>query len=305
MKILHVSYQFASIKESIIDLVKDNPEWDINLIYEKTGIDKRYISGKKENAYTLAMGAARKLENLINFQAVELLIYVTQSPTHYIPSTAHLIHKELALSRNCLCFDLTQGCSGFIQSLFLAQSILRSKNLKNALIICADTYSKYISKTNKSCRPIFSDASSAIYLESSTNNCEFDFYTNSQAFHKLYLSEDNEKQELIMDGSYLIMEALKTIPPLIFTLIKKANKQIHCIDYFLFHQASKIMLENLFEKLHIPKQKLLCNYNIYGNTVSSSIPILIADNKNKLKNSTALLIGFGTGFSISACIMDF
>ena len=109
-----------------------------------------------------------------------------------------------------------------------------------------------------------------------------------------------------MNGNKVLMFTMSKLPDFIFKFLKDNNLNINNIDKFIFHQASKIVLDNLRRKLNIDKNKIPLNYDKYGNTVSSSIPILLKDllDQNKIKkNENLLLIGFGVGLSLGIALM--
>jgi 3-oxoacyl-[acyl-carrier-protein] synthase-3 len=108
-----------------------------------------------------------------------------------------------------------------------------------------------------------------------------------------------------MDGSKVFMFSMNSVPKCVENLLNKAKKKINEIDLFIFHQASKIVNNNLQRKLNLNKNKFLENYKKFGNTVSSSIPLLIAKNIEKLKNKKIIMCGFGVGLSAGACIYEF
>ena len=134
----------------------------INRIKEKTGIDNRYISGENENVIDISIKCSNKIFKKFPKKKINFLILVTQTSPYRIPTTACILQDKMGLKKNTIAFDINLGCSGFIYALRMGSSLIESKQAKNGLIICADTYTKYISKTNTACRPIFSDAAAAI-----------------------------------------------------------------------------------------------------------------------------------------------
>ena len=135
-----------------------------------TGINKRYISSKNENVITLSVKSARKLLNEKIKKQIGFLFFVSQTSPYKFPSVYCILQNELNLPKNIFATDINMGCSGYIYALKLANSFISTNNKKYGLIICSDTYTKYISKNNKSCRPIFSDASTATLLKITKKN---------------------------------------------------------------------------------------------------------------------------------------
>ena len=170
-KITSIEYYLPKKKENNKTLKKFNPKMDINRIKEKTGIDNRYISAEKETVIDISIKCANKIFKKFPKNKVDFLILVTQTSPYRIPTTACILQNKIGLKKNIIAFDINLGCSGFIYALRIASSLIESKQAKNGLIICADTYTKYISKKNTACRPIFSDAGAAILISKSLSAC--------------------------------------------------------------------------------------------------------------------------------------
>ena len=291
---------FQKKKENLQNLLKDNPKWDIKKIYSKTGIKNRYISEKNENIITLSMKSAIKILKNFEKDKISFLIFVTQTSNYKFPSLACILQNKLNLKTDIQAFDINMGCSGFIYALNLGEKIINSGQAKNGLIICADVYSKFINKKNSSCRPIFSDASSAIILSKSNYNSikKYSFGTDGSGALDLNLKENSKN--MIMKGANVALFAIKRVPESIKEILKKTNSKICDVDKFIFHQASKYVLDNIYRILKINKKKVFQNYKNIGNTTSSSIPIALklASLKKILKNNdTIVLCGFGVGLS--------
>ncbi len=145
MRMNRPTYCLASHEEKLEDLAVENPDWDLNRIFEKVGISKRFVSDKNETAFTLALKAAEQsLKDYETRDNIDGLIYVTQSPESRIPATSCILQEKLNLPKKCATFDLIQGCSGFVYGLAMGHSLLEACGLNNCLIVCAETYTKYI-----------------------------------------------------------------------------------------------------------------------------------------------------------------
>lgn len=286
--------------------------WDYKKLIDKTGIKFIYKSKHDESALSMAITAAKKLK--VKKNDINALIYVTQSPEFHLPTNACVIQDKLNLNKNIIAFDVNQGCSGFIYGLFLAQQIIKNNSKGKVLLLCSDTYTKNININNKSCSTIFSDAASASLISKyKKKNSNFLFYTDGSGAKDLILNYSgfNYKKdlspELFMNGRKVLSFTMNVVPDLIKKLIKKEKIEINKIKYFIFHQASKIVIDNLTRILNIPSKKVYRNYSKYGNTVSSTIPICLNELlKKKLvkKGDKILLCGFGVGLSAGTTIME-
>ena len=316
-KVKYIEYYLPKHIENIETLKKEIPGWNSLLSYNATGINKRYLA-KKESVLDMAEISAKKLikKNNIDKNKIDFLILVTQSPDSNIPATSNILHYKLVLNKNCLCFDLNQGCSGFIYALSVASALIESKIVKTGIIICSEKYSQYIRKNDKSCRPIFSDGASSVLITKSKNKDidGFDLGSDGSGYENLIvpLSQKNiklknsklVKNKIFMDGAKVFMFTLSTVKICFYNILKKSKISKKDIDYFVFHQASKKVIDNLIRKLNLDKNKVIKNYNLIGNTVSSSIPIALKM-ANIKKNKKIMLLGFGVGYSWGGCIIKF
>lgn len=318
VKIKDITYFFPESYESNDDLKKYNPDWDMDKITNKTGIKKRFISGKDETALDLGFSAAKLMieRSKILKKEIDLLILVTQSPDYILPTSACLVQDKLNLQNSCMAFDINLGCSGFIYALSVAGSLIESKVASKALIICADTYTKYIENNDRTNRPIFSDAGAATLLVNSEldNISSFITGTDGSGYKSLIIKQGgardenkNNKKTLEMNGSEVFLFTMKRIPESVKELLLKENMLIDEIDLFIFHQASKLVIDNLTRILNLDPSKVYKNYEKKGNTVSATIPIALKDASDEgllLKNSKVMVVGFGVGLSWGATIIN-
>tara|TARA_X000001036_G_scaffold412495_1_gene426049 strand:- start:761 stop:1702 length:942 start_codon:yes stop_codon:yes gene_type:complete len=310
-EITEINYNLPKQKISIKDLCKKY-NWPYEKIISATGIKYKYTSSKKDTALNLGFLACKKLKFK---KDIDALLYVTQSPEYNLPTTACLLQDKLKLKKNILAFDINQGCSGFVYALFTAFSFLKQKNINKVLIVCSDTYTKYVKKGDRSCETIFSDGASAIIInKNSKKKYNFNFGTDGSGSKNLIVKNSgtnykkNAAPELFMDGKNVFLFTMNNIPKFISNLLSSNKIKVDDIKYFVFHQASKTVIDNLIRKLNLPKNKVFCNYQKFGNTVSSTIPIVLFDliKKKKIKRGNKLLLcGFGVGYSLAAGIIEY
>ena len=279
---------------------------NFNEVFKKTGIRFIYRTAKNENTHTLAYEVGKKNLQLIN-EKIESLIFLTQSPISTIPSSGSLLHKDLNLSENCYVLDIIQGCSSFPYAFNLAINLIQKNEFKNSLIICSETYTKNISKNDKTCLPIFSDAASSLFIKKKKipKILSSIYITDGNGHKNLCL---NKQGKLYMNGLEVFTFTSEKVPFAVNELLKKSKLKINDISYFIFHQASKIVLETIQQKLNIPNEKFFNNIEFIGNTVSSTIPIGVIEalkNKRIKKNKPFMLMGFGVGYSLSGGIYKF
>ena len=305
-KILAIEYYLPKKKENNKTLKKFNPKLDIKRIEEKTGINNRFISGEKESVIDISIKCSNKIFKKFSKKKVDFLILVTQTSPYRIQTTACILQDKLGLKKNLMAFDINLGCSGFIYALRIGSSLIETKQAKNGLIICADTYTKYISKNNTACRPIFSDAGAAILLSVSPKNKIGPFELGVDGSGADALELPINTNEIIMNGAKVLTFAMNVVPNNVNLLLKKIKMNKNKIDKFIFHQASKYILDNINRILSIKKEKTFENYSKVGNTISASIPIALKDanNKSKLVKANLIIVaGYGVGLSWGSALI--
>jgi 3-oxoacyl-[acyl-carrier-protein] synthase III len=319
LKISEIAYHLPALVEGVDILKEDNPDWDIPKILDKTGIITRHIAAQDETAVDLAYAAGIKLLNLsVNPDQIDLLILVTQSPDYVLPTSACILQDRLGLPKNCMAFDINLGCSGFVYALSIAGGLIESGIAKKGIILCSDTYTKYIAKDDRTCRPIFSDGAAAVFVERSEADTigPFVFGTDGSGYDRLIVKEGGARDlcptlehtcgTIEMKGSSVLLFTMSVVPESINKLLINASMTLDDVDLVVFHQASKLVIDNLTQRLSLDTKKVFANYASIGNTVSATIPIALkdADNQGRLRNGdNVLLVGFGVGLSWGATLM--
>jgi 3-oxoacyl-[acyl-carrier-protein] synthase-3 len=306
------------------------PEWNVEKISTKTGISERHICKNDEFASDLALSAAEKLfkEHNIDRTQIDFLLYCTQSPDYFLPTTACILQEKLKLNTNIGALDFNLGCSGYVYGLSLAKGLILGGMAKSVLFITAETYSKFIHEKDKSNKTIFGDAASATLITNQPGKFvigDFIFGTDGKGAENLMVKNGavrnlNRKSydhvdefgnirndnNLYMNGSEIFNFTSESIPKLTKQILLKIGLELIDIDLFVFHQANKYMLNHIRKKIGIPEEKFFISMNHCGNTVSSTIPIALYDamklGKFDLINN-CLLEGFGVGYSWAACFL--
>lgn len=300
------------------------PGWDMDLIYEKTGIGQRHIAAEGECASDLAVAAASKLfrEHEIDPQSIDFLLLCTQTPDYPLPTTACLLQSRLGLRTNIGALDFNLGCSGFVYGLSLADGLIRAGSAKRVLLLTAETYSKYIHPHDRSLRTIFGDGAAATLIDAVDDPTlsAFQFGTDGTGADTLLVSKGGARRpehaikprhrqrwesDLYMDGPSLISFTVSAVPQLIDDILAAAGLRSDQIELYLFHQATRKMLEQLQERLGVNDAKLPIVLEHCGNTVSSTLPILIDTlrSRGRLRPGVqSLLVGFGVGWSWAGCV---
>ncbi|MGE0760476.1 MAG: ketoacyl-ACP synthase III [Pirellulaceae bacterium] len=311
-------------QETNEQLQAEYPNWDIPLIYEKTGIYKRHIADELECASDLGVAAAERLflQYDISPRSIDFLLLCTQTPDYPLPTTACLLQQRLGLRTSCGALDFNLGCSGFVYGLSLADGLIRGGMAKRVLLITAETYSKFIHPTDRSLRTIFGDGAAATLVEASPVQSlgAFQFGTDGSGADTLLVNKGGARRpaealkprhrhrwasDLYMDGPSLINFTVAAIPELVDNILSAAQLSKSDVDLFLFHQATLKMLVQLQERLELDSHRLPVVLHDYGNTVSSTIPIVIKEMRDQGRirpEANNMLVGFGVGWSWAGCV---
>ena len=300
------------------------PAWDMDLIASKTGIHQRHIAAPDECASDLGVAAAQKLfaEHDVDPGSIDFLLLCTQTPDYPLPTTACLMQDRLNLPTSAGAIDFNLGCSGFVYGLSLADGLIRGGAASRVLLVTAETYSKYIHPTDRSLRTIFGDGAAATLIEAhgEPTLSAFQFGTDGSGADTLLVTKGGARpaeaahrprhrqrwpSDLYMDGPSLINFTVGAVPKLVANILDVANLTTEDISLYLFHQATHKMLTQLQDSMGLAEEKLPIVLRDYGNTVSSTIPIVIdqmraADRVERGANN--LLVGFGVGWSWAGCV---
>ena len=315
-----IALHFPEKVESIETLREEFPRWNLDLIQQKTGIYQRHIASDDEFASDLGVAAAEKLieQYDIDRSTIDFLLFCTQTPDCPLPTTSCLMQQRLGLSTDCGALDFNLGCSGYVYGLSLADGLIKSGAAKRVLFVTAETYTKYIDRNDRSLRTIFGDGAAASLIEASDTPSlqHFKFGTDGSGADMLLLTKSGPRQpmpprnrhrwdsDLYMDGPSLISFTVDAIPGLVDDILGKAGIDKSDVNYFLMHQATYKMLSESAQRINVPQDQVPIRLSHVGNTVSSTLPILIqqmrdsGDLKAGMQN---LLVGFGVGLSWAGC----
>jgi 3-oxoacyl-[acyl-carrier-protein] synthase-3 len=312
------------------DLAAIYPTWTADKILAKTGIQERHVVAPGVVASDLAVEAAEKLfaKTGIDRAEIDLLIYCTQSPDYFLPTTACILQTRLGLGTGTAAFDYNLGCSAFPYGLAIVRGLVDAGVASNALLLMADTYSRYIHPMDRSVRTLFGDAASAVLITAEERSAPslgpFVLGTDGAGAHNLIvpagglreplaaadLSERTDKSgnvrtaaNLYMNGPAIFEFTTRRVPPLVSQLMATAELSLDDVDHVIFHQASEMLLDHLQRVLKIPDSKFLKRFAYCGNTVSSTIPIVLQDaiETGRVKRDDLVLVaGFGVGYSWGA-----
>lgn len=324
IKIRAVEYYLPEGTLTTDDLSREFPEWSADKIAAKTGIAVRHIAETDEFSSDLAIAAGKKLLRSVEVdpESIDFLIVCTQTADFVLPSIASFVQHSLGLKTSIAAIDLNQGCSGFVYALGMAKAVIEAGQAKRVLLITSDTYSKLLNPGDKSVRTIFGDGATATLVDvtAEPDNFVIEYGTDGAgakslivprgglrdaarlqpAAHARARSIDQGPYDLFMDGPEIFNFTLRVVPETVSRVLERADLTLDDIDLFVFHQANAFMLEHLRKKLKIPAEKFVMALKDSGNTVSSTIPIALANaiEEGRLREGMQImLLGFGVGLS--------
>lgn len=324
-----ISYYLPERVVSNEELVKEFPEWSVDKVAQKVGVDSRHLAAKDETAGDMAEKAAKKLfeEYAIEPKSIDFLMLCTQSPDYFLPSTACLLQDRLGISTSAGAFDYNLGCSGCIYGMAMAKGLIAAGIAKNVLLLTAETYNKYLHPLDKSNRSIFGDGAAAclISTEGFAEIGEFSLGTDGSGANNLIVKtgasrhknvtgkfvEDDEghiwyDDYLYMNGGAIFNFTLDAVPAMMKGILAKNKLSKEDIDFYLFHQANKFMLNTIRKVCVLPKDNFYVNLKNTGNTVSSTVLIGLKDclDNNTIKSGDIVMIsGFGVGLSWGGTVL--
>jgi len=254
----------------VSQLNNTDPQWAL----EKIGIRTRFISEDNEYTSDIAVGAVNSALDSAGMKAkdLELLILATATPDMQAPSTASIVQKKIG-ALNCVSFDISAACSGFLYALSIAYSLMETGNYLRGAVVGADRFSTITDWTKKDSY-FFGDGAGAVILSRSPEKKIFEFnlkndpkgvYNFSVPFGKAFQ----------MDGKKVYECALALVTQEASTLFKRCHIVPEYIDHVIPHQPSVHLLADIAESISIPFNKFHTNMDRLANTAGATIPIVL------------------------------
>lgn len=318
----------SCVPHRVLDNVRDCPpsqRSERERLVRNIGIQTRRICPEWQTFSDLAFVATDKLLDELGWkrEEVDALIVVTQSPDYLIPSTAIILQDRLGLPQTTIAFDVNLGCSGYPFGLHLLGSMISAGGVKKGLLLVGD-------KSANVKDPLFSDAGTATAMEFDDNAAPMFFDLNSDGsgfkaiikpvgghrepyanHHSIPIRDESGElhwpDELILDGPAVLSFSTQRIPPAVTKTLEYARLTKDEVDFFIFHQANRMINETIRKKLGLPVEKVPSTLHELGNTSGASLPVTITARLHEQLSSgkhKLLLGGFGIGLSWGTAILD-
>lgn len=290
------------------------------------GIETRRMAPEWQCFSDLAFDATETLLERLEWRRDEIdaLIVMTQSPDYLIPSTAIILQDRLGLGQGTIAFDINLGCSAYPFGLHLLGSMIAAGGVKKGLLLVGDRSATLHD-------PIFSDAGTATALEFSETAppLYFDLNSDGSGYKAIMLPVGGHREpvgiqhlvpyrdgendhwrratDLVLDGPAVLSFSTQRIPPAVEKLLDYAGATKEEVDYFIFHQANRMINETIRRKLGLPVEKVPSTLRDFGNTSGASLPVTMTARINQeleAGHKRVLLSGFGIGLSWGTVLVD-
>ncbi|GAB6076833.1 beta-ketoacyl-ACP synthase III [Desulfurobacterium crinifex] len=287
-------------------MVETSDEW----ITTRTGIRERRISEGETTSDLATEAAVRALEGR-DPKDIDLIVVATATPDAFFPSTACKVQAKIE-NKRAIAFDISAACTGFIYALYVADSIMRAKEIDKALVIGAERFSKIINWKDRTTCILFGDGAGAVLLkrEEDEGILGFDLGADGSYGDLLYVPSVGSNEEypfyVRMKGNEVFKVAVRTMVESARQVLDKSGILAEEIKLLIPHQANVRIIKAVAERLGINEEKIFINLDRYGNTSAASIPIALdeAVKEGRLKKGDlVLLVAFGGGFTWGSCIL--
>jgi 3-oxoacyl-[acyl-carrier-protein] synthase-3 len=318
----------ADIAVYLPDATLDNNEVaarfgiDRDFLDTKLGIEQRHIAAEDEAVSDMAVAAAETLlgRSGVPRDEVGLVVLCTQNPDYRLPATANILQDRLNLPTTCAAFDFNQGCSGYVYGLSIVQALMQANAIEAALLMTAEAYSKVMDPGDRNTVPIFGDGATATLVTATGKGAgrigRFVFGSDGSGADDLIVKAGGSRNPgmacegdgaLRMNGRAIFNFMMKRVPTNLDQCLAVNGLGREDIDLFVFHQASRYMVTMLSRRMGLDSAKVPIALTDCGNTVSSTLPIVMHSlgGVPALTGKRVLLSGFGVGLSWASTVLTF
>ncbi len=296
--------------DDLSKIVETSDEW----ISTRTGIRSRHVANDGEYTSDFCVKAAKMaLANAgLTVEDIDFVIVATVTPDNTFPSTAAKVGKILGIRSGVAAMDVNAACSGFVYASQIADNMIRLGQIKNALVIGAETLSRIVDWTDRNTCVLFGDGAGAAIFQASeeqgknTDRGILSIKIFADASHYETLCSDsgvsfNQKSGFVhMDGKEVFKMAIPSLVEGVESSLKLADLTLKDIDWYIPHQANARIIDSVAKKLEIDDSKVLVTVDHHGNTSAASIPLALAESieSGKIKKGDLVVMSsMGAGFT--------
>jgi 3-oxoacyl-[acyl-carrier-protein] synthase-3 len=270
-------------------------------ILERTGIKQRHIAAEGELTSDIATFAAKKALEKSGLKAseIDLIILATTTPDLTFPASATTVQDKLG-AKNAFAFDIQAVCSGFIFALAIADNFIKSGQVKNALVIGAETLSRIVDWKDRNTCVLFGDGAGAVLLQATEEGnrgiIATSLHSDGSLNDLLKTSggpSSNQKSGFIeMAGKEVFKHAVDKMTKSVLSALNKDGLTIKDVDLLVPHQANLRILNAVATRLELPEEKVILTVQNHANTSAASIPLALdhANQNGKIKKDDVVVL---------------
>lgn len=303
---------------------KDTAQFDpkeVRKVVAMAGVKERRVADDSICSSDLCLQAAKRLLGELSWspESIDALIFVTQTPDYFLPSTSALIHRDLGLRPACASFDVGLGCSGYPYGLWLGSMMISTGSAKRVLVLHGETPSRFTHPDDRSTFLLFGDAGSATALDVSADKTEtwgFCLCTDGSGYDDLIIPAGGFRQRTTdvdrdnyvhMNGGNLFNFTVKRVPELIEETLTLMEMETGQIDMFCFHQSNQFIMKHIAKKSGLPAEKVPIILDKYGNSGGPSVPLTLTQAlhwETDHKAQKIMMLGYGVGLSWGSALLN-
>jgi 3-oxoacyl-[acyl-carrier-protein] synthase III len=318
-------FRIAGVSTCLPARVADNldpasgfdPE-EVRKVVAMAGIRQRRVAPANVTSSDLCFEAAERLLERLGWarETITGLIFVTQTPDYFLPSSACMLHQWLGLSDQCAAFDVGLGCSGYPYGLYLAATMLRGGGHQRILMLHGETPTHFLDPADHTTTLLFSDSGSATAVEADpAGRGHFCLHSDGSGHAGLIIRggafrdrqpADPRDLSLRMDGAGVFNFTIKRVPTLIQDTLALAGLAVGDVDAYVFHQSNRFMMKHLMKKCGLPEERVPLTLEDSGNCGGPSVAVAMT-RRLPAERSAALklmLLGYGVGLSWASALVD-
>ncbi len=301
-------------------VVDTSDEW----IVQRTGIRERRVAAAHETTATLSAIAGKRAIAVAGLEPddIDVILVATLTPDYWMPSTGALVKEAIGNTR-AAAMDVMAACSGFVYAYSVADAYIRSGMYRNALVIGAETLTRFLDFSDRGTCILFGDGAGAVVLSASDEDGGgmrgMEMTTDPDGAYMIWLPSGGARspasgQTLARGEHFVRMEgretyryATKTMATTALKAIERAGWQPDEIDLFIPHQANVRIIESVAKGLNLPMDKMFVNVDRYGNTSAASVPIALAEavDSGRIKvGDKVVLVAFGAGLTSGGIALE-
>lgn len=279
-------------------------EVDEAFLVEKIGMLRLAVKAEDEETSDLCSKAFSDLQSKsgIKPEEVECIAVCTQNPDGCgLPHTSAIVHSKLGLTDSCAAFDISLGCSGFVYGLSVIQGFMQANGFCKGVLFTADPYSKIIDEQDKNTSLLFGDGAAATLISDTPMWRTGKFLFGSHGKDSASIQIEPSSEKLSMNGRVVFSFSATAVPKNITVMLAANELTIEDVDYFALHQGSRYIIDTIKKRLGIEEGKAPFVAADYGNTVSSSIPLILSEVSADARQ--VVIAGFGVGLSWASTVL--